>query len=156
MSLSLLEFYQRQLQVCCDVGSSPAPTARRSNLPPASDDDLNHARDDETAVAWLLSESTVVQVQAINAIPITEIAALAKSYTAQEQFQRASELYYAVILSSTEVSNADRIEFCKLQLSAVQQMPADERNPKDTLATTKSAMIMFSTCKTVRGAVVVF
>ena len=109
--------------------------------------------DDETAVAWLLSESTVVQVQAINAIPITEIAALAKSYTAQEQFQRASELYYALIEHGTDVSNADRIEFCKLQLSVVQQVPADERNTKDTLATTKSAATMFSASKMVRSTV---
>ena len=80
---ALLEFYQRFLQVFSDVGSCPPPTARRSNLaqaqrliqvfsdagsspPPiarrsnlaqASDDDLVHARHDETAVAgrtaWL-------------------------------------------------------------------------------------------------------
>ena len=109
--------------------------------------------DDETAVAWLLSESTVVQMQATNAIPITEIAALAKSYTAQEQFQRASELYYAVIVHCTEVSNADRIEFCKLQLSVVQQVPPDERKTKDTLATIKSAYTIYLGSKMVRGAV---
>ena len=109
--------------------------------------------DDEAAAAWLLSETTVVQMQAINAIPITEIAVLAKSYTVQGQFQRASELYYAVIVRSTEVSNADRIEFCKLQLSVVKQVPVDERNPKDTLATTRSAFTMFFGSKMVRGAV---
>ena len=112
--------------------------------------------DDETAVAWLLSESTVVQMQAINAIPITEIAALAKSYTAQEQFQRASELYYAVIEHGTDVSNADRIEFCKLQLSVVQQVPADKRDAKDTAATTKSAYTIFSASKMVRGALIFY
>jgi hypothetical protein len=86
-------------------------------------------------------------MQAVTAIPVDDIIALAKSHTDKCQFRTASQIYYAVVERCDELPKADRIRYCKLQLAVVQEIPTSKREALDHKATMRSGMVIFTGSK---------
>jgi hypothetical protein len=97
---------------------------------------------DIEACSWLLSESTAVQAQSVNAIPAAEIDRLAQHYANREEHKTAGRLLFYCIDYSI-LPTEESVRLAKMCVEAMQKVPEAQQDGHSNDILVRAALKLF-------------